>query len=78
MRSQDVERVLLGAVKELLDDPVYFYRSSVSPEYSHLTELGKTVIIETVTLLGSRLMAAQASEDIERSKQLVLDELKGK
>jgi hypothetical protein len=78
MRSQDIERVLLGAVKELLDNPVYFYRSSVSPEYSHLTDLGKDVILETVTLLGSRLLTARTSEDIERSKQLVLDELKGK
>lgn len=76
MRSQDIERLLTGGIKELLQDHNYFYRSSVGPEYCHLTDIGKEAILETVTLLGSRLLMALAMEDIERSKQLVIDELK--
>jgi hypothetical protein len=43
-----------------------------------LTEEGNRAIIDLVNILGSRLIKAEAEEDIERSKQLVLDQLKGK
>lgn len=78
MQVKDFEKLLIGSVKELLQDPKYFYRSSVGPEYCHLTDEGKEVILETINLLGSRLLTAVDKEDIERSKQLVLNELKGK
>jgi hypothetical protein len=78
MRSKDAERVLIGAIKEVIQDNSYFYRSTVGPEYCHLTDLGKEVIIETLNIFGARMLTAMDLEDIERSKQLVLNELKGK
>jgi hypothetical protein len=78
MKSRDIETVLIGGLKEVLQDPAYFYKSTAGPEYCHLTDLGKEVIFETVNMLGARLLVAMVLEDVERSKQLVLDELKGK
>lgn len=78
MRSKDVEKMMVGSIKELLQDPKYFYHSTVGTEYCHLTDLGKDAILDVVNILGPRFIKAIAEEDITRSKQLVLDELKGK
>ena len=78
MLRRDVERMIIGSVKEIIRDRQYFYHSTIGPEYCHLTEEGNRAIIDLVNLLGSRLLKAELEEDIERSKQLVLDQLKGK
>jgi len=78
MRTQDVEKMMVGSIKEILKDRNYFYYSTIGPEYCHLTDQGKDAILEIMNLLGSRLVVAIEKEDIERSKKLVLDELKGK
>ncbi len=76
MRSQDIEKLMIGSIKEVLKDKKYFYYSTVGPAYCHLTEDGHRVIIEAVNLLGARMISALEEEDVERSKQLMLDELK--
>jgi hypothetical protein len=76
MRSQDIEKMMIGSIKELLKDRKYFYYSNVGPEYCHLTDEGKDAILNAINLLGSRMVVAIEKEDIERSKQLMLDELK--
>lgn len=78
MRSQDVEKMLVGSIKEIVKDRKYFYYSTIGPEYCHLTDEGKDAILDAVNLLASRMIVAIEKEDIERSKKLVLDELKGK
>jgi len=78
MLRRDVERMIVGSIKEILKDRQYFYYSTIGPDYCHLTEEGKTAIIDAVNILGSRMLVAMEKEDIERSKQLVLDQLKGK
>jgi hypothetical protein len=77
MKTQDIEKLLIGSIKELLQDPKYFYHSTVGPDYCHLTQVGNDVILETVNILGPRLLLAMMREDVERSKQMVLDNLKG-
>ena len=67
---------MIGSIKELLKDRKYFYYSNVGAEYCHLTDEGKEAILNAVNLLGSRMIVALEKEDIERSKRLVLDELK--
>jgi len=78
MLTRDVEKMIMGSIKEILKDRQYFYYSTVGPDYCHLTEEGKDAIIDIVNILGSRMLVAIEKEDIERSKQLVLDQLKGK
>ena len=78
MLRRDAERMIIGSIKEIIKDRQYFYYSNVGPDYCHLTEEGKSAIIDMINILGSRMLVAIEKEDIERSKQLVLDELKGK
>ena len=76
MKSKDVEKMMIGSIKELLQDPTYFYYSNVGPDYCHLTDEGRDAIIDIINILGSRMLIAIEKEDIDRSKQLVLNELK--
>ena len=78
MRSQDIEKMIIGSIKEIVKDRKYFYYSTVGAEYCHLTDEGKDAILDAINLLASRMIIALEKEDIERSKKLVLDELKGK
>jgi hypothetical protein len=78
MKSQDVEKMVIGSIKEILRDRRYFYNSTVGPDYCHLTEEGNRAILDLINVLGSRMLIALEQEDVERSKQLVLDNLKGK
>ena len=78
MFVKDVEKMIVGSVKEVVKDRNLFHNSSVGPEYCHLTEEGKKAVTDMLNLLLPRLLKAQELEDIERSKQLVLNELKGK
>lgn len=76
MRSRDAEKMIIGSIKELVKDQRYFYYSNVGPDYCHLTDEGKSALTDMINVLGSRMLIAIEKEDIERSKQLVLDELK--
>jgi hypothetical protein len=78
MIRRDVEKMIVGSIKEIIRDRQYLYHSTVGPDYCHLTDEGKDAIIDIVNILAPRLIKAEAEEDIERSKQLVLDQLKGK
>jgi len=78
MLRRDVEKMILGSIKEIIRDRQYFYHSTIGHEYCHLTEEGNRAILDIINILGPRLVKAEAEEDIERSKQLVLDQLKGK
>ena len=78
MLRRDAEKMIIGSIKEVIKDQQYFYYSTVGPDYCHLTEEGKDAIIDIINILGSRMLVAIEKEDIERSKELVLDQLKGK
>jgi hypothetical protein len=78
MLRRDVERMIIGSIKEIIKDRQYFYHSTVGPDYCHLTDEGNRAILDVINILGPRLLKAESEEDIERSKQLVLDQLKGK
>lgn len=76
MFVRDVEKMIVGSLKEIVKDRAYFYHSTVGPEYCHLTAEGITAVGEALNILLPRLIKAQELEDIERSKAIVLQELK--
>ena len=78
MFVRDIEKMIAGSLKEVVKDRNLFHNSTVGPEYCHLTEEGAKATVEMLNLLLPRLVKAQELEDVERSKQLVLNELKGK
>ena len=78
MRTRDVEKMIIGSVREVIRDRTYFHNSTVGPEYCHLTEEGQRAVVEMFNVLLPRLVKAQELEDHERSKAIVFEELKKK
>ena len=76
MLVKDIEKMIIGSVKEVVKDRNLFYHSTVGPEYCHLTAEGINAVGEMFNVLLPRLVRAQELEDIERSKMLVMQELK--
>jgi len=76
MFVKDVEKMIIGSLKEVMKDRNLFYNSTVGPEYCHLTNEGAKAITDMCNVLLPRLLKAQELEDIERSKMIVMQELK--
>lgn len=67
---------LHGSLQMIVKDSKYFYYSSAGPDYCHLTDDGARAVIDIVNLFGSRLILAEIQGDIDRSKEIMLKELK--
>lgn len=76
MDKEALQKTLYGSILELLDDPKYYYYSAVGSEYSAWTDKGKKVVLDLMHDYAYNMYRCKADEDRERSKQLVLDELK--
>jgi|TARA_R110000803_G_scaffold172119_2_gene235039 hypothetical protein len=67
-----------AALLDLVSDPDYYYHSSVGKEYSHFSDKGKQAIVDFVEIFAHTMLEVKHEEDIERSKGILLSELKGK
>lgn len=76
MDKDALQKTLYGALLELTTDPKYYYYSPVGPQYCEWTERGQQVVLDLVTDFAYNMYRCKVEEDIERSKQLVLSELK--
>ena len=76
LNEKDIRLALYGSLRMIIKDSKYFYYSSAGPEYCHLTEEGARAVIDLVNLFGSRLILAEANADVDRSKEIMLKELK--
>jgi hypothetical protein len=68
--------MVYGALSELVKNPRVWHESSVSPEYSHLTEDGKDAIIHVVEEMFRGLQVIHQAEVKEEAKKQMLDSLK--
>jgi len=76
MDKDALQKTLYGALLELTADSKYYYYSAVGPQYSEWTTRGQQAVLDLVTDFAYNMYRCRVEEDIERSKQLVLDELK--
>ena len=81
-RKFDIRRsmhkdMLYGSLLELSQNQRVWHESSVSPEYSHLTEDGKAAIIHVVEELFRGLQTVHKQEIEEEAKRQTLESLKG-
>jgi hypothetical protein len=60
---------------EILRDSDFYYRS-YSLEYCHFTAEGKEAILEYITIMAPYMLKREEYELNERSKKLMMDELK--
>lgn len=80
-RKFDIRRsmhkdMLYGALLELAQNGKVWHESSVSPEYSHLTEDGKAAIVHVIEDMFRGLQTIHKQEIKEEAKRQTLDALK--
>ena len=80
-RKYDIRRsmhkdMLYGSLLELSKNSKVWHESSVSPEYSHLTEEGKDAIIHVVEELFRGLQTIHKQEIKEEAKRQTFEALK--
>jgi hypothetical protein len=68
--------VIYGSLLELSRNQQVWHESSVSPEYSHLTEDGKEAIIHIVENMFRGLQTIHNQELAEEAKRQTLEALK--
>ncbi len=68
--------IIYGALLELSKNRQVWHESSVSPEYSHLTEEGKTAIIHVIEDMFRGLQSIHNQEIKEEAKRQTLESLK--
>ena len=78
MKKSAIKDLCYGGMLELINNRNYYYRSSVGADYSHLTEDGKTAVVEFMNLIAWKMIEAENDDLDQRAKQQVLDQLKKK
>lgn len=68
--------VIYGALLELSQNKQVWHESTVSPEYSHLTEDGKEAIIHVVEDMFRGLQIIHKQEIAEEAKRQTLEALR--
>lgn len=76
MNRSALKDVLYGGVEEMLSNPQYYYNSSIGPGYSHWTDEGAKNIAEFMNLMAAEIARCRVAEDEQRSKNMVMKELK--
>ena len=69
--------IVYGALMELSQNPRVWRESTVSPEYSSLTDDGKEAIIHVIEEMFRGLQTIHKLEIREEAKKQTLDALKG-
>lgn len=76
MERRALKEVMYGSIEELMQNSKYYYYSSIGPQYSYWTEAGRTALNEYMDMIAHQIKKCQEEEDIQRSKDLVIKELK--
>lgn len=69
--------MIYGSLMELVKNRNVWHESTVSPEYSHLTEDGKDAIIHVVEEMFRGMQTIHNAEIKEEAKKQTWDSLKG-
>lgn len=78
MDKQAVKDLVFGGLNELMRNRKYYYHSSVGQGYSYWTDEGKEAMVEYMNVMGWKLKEAEEADLTKRSKEMVMNGLKGK
>lgn len=68
--------IVYGALSELVQNKQVWHESTVSPEYSHLTEEGKDAIVHVIEEMFRGLQTIHVQEIKEEAKRQTFESLK--
>lgn len=78
MDKKFLKDVTYGSLLEIVSNPDYYYYSPVGKEYSHFSDEGEQAIIDFAKIIAYNILEVRDTEDEKRSRDIVLNELKGK
>lgn len=76
MDRKALKDLMYGSIDEMLQNSRFYYHSSVGANYSHFTEEGKKNLTEFFDIIAFEMRKCRDAEDVQRSKDLVMKELK--
>ena len=76
MNRAALKDLMYGGIEEMTQNPRLSYNSSIGQEYCHWTDEGHKNIVEFMTYIASEMAKCRKLEDEQRSKDMVLKELK--
>ena len=68
---------MYGGLMELIQNRKYYYYSGVGSTYSHLTDEGKTALVEYMNMVSWKMLEAEEAEIRSKAKEMTLVALKG-
>ena len=77
MDKSAIKDLMFGGIHELMRNRHYYYHSSVGQSYSYWTDEGKEALCEYMQIMGWKLKEAEEADLNKRSKEMVLNGLKG-
>ena len=71
-----LHKQIYAGLFEIIKDKQCYYHSTVSRDYSHLTEQGKEAVINWLEMTAFEMLKLEEDELDQRAKKLMWDELK--
>jgi len=76
MERKALKELMYGGIEEMLQNNRYYYHSSIGANYSHFTDEGKKNLTEFLDMIAFEMKKCRDEEDEQRSRDLVMKELK--
>ena len=76
MKKEAVKDIMFGGVSELIKNKNFYYFSSISPQYCHWTEEGKTELQAYMDFMAYTVLQAETADLDRRAKEMVIGALK--
>lgn len=74
-KNRAATTMVMGALKELINNRDYAYISTSNPKYSHLEDAGKVFVVDLVETVLPMLVEAQAERVKAEAEELMLKKL---
>jgi len=74
-KNRAATTMVMGALKELINNRDYAYVSQSNPKFSHLEDAGKTFVIELVETVLPMLVEARAERIKAEAEELMMKKL---
>jgi hypothetical protein len=76
MKKEDLGNILATQLIECVSNRKYGYTSSANPNYSHLEDAGKVLMMELIERMVPIAQQIQERDNRNRAEQLMMDNLK--
>jgi hypothetical protein len=74
-KSRQATTIVMGALKEMINNPNYAYISASNPKFSHLEDAGKLFVVNLVETILPLLVEAQTDAVKTKAEELMLKRL---